>query len=119
MPSFEAACWALANPREQIAVMTECSPFCMAGMTLVTPIDAVERTPHRTFLFVGRAIRVVVRPFGLLARLYGEAYIRFHRNGAAHGPEHDAVQRLIALNAEAGVLFLVINENVVVAGFIG
>src|SRR5436305_399637 len=117
MPSFEAACCAFANSREQIAVTTECSPFCIAGMTLVTAIDALERTPHRTLLFVCRAIGVLVRPSGLLPRLYGEAYIRFHRDGAPHGPEHDAVQRPIALNPEAGVLFLVFDENVVVAGF--
>src|SRR5215469_13004318 len=48
MPRIWAAFSALPRSREAIAVTSLHAPFCMPGMTFVTAIFAVLRTPQRT-----------------------------------------------------------------------
>src|SRR5271163_4175882 len=50
MPRARAVSSALPWSREAIATTSTHSPFCMAGITFLTPIPAVLRTPQRTLL---------------------------------------------------------------------
>src|SRR5229473_5124529 len=52
MPSVRATSSALRRSREAIAVTSLHSPFCIPGMTFLTPIAAVLRTPQRTLLAI-------------------------------------------------------------------
>src|SRR5579863_164676 len=54
MPRVWAACSAEARSREAIATTSLHSPFCIAGTTLFTAIEAVLRIPHRTLLDIGK-----------------------------------------------------------------
>src|SRR5580698_7529698 len=59
MLSWAATVRALARSREAIAVTVESSARSMAGMTFLTPMLAVERTPQRTFFMrTGYRLRV-------------------------------------------------------------
>src|ERR1700739_1576060 len=60
MPNLCAAPSAFFLSREAIAVITLCAPFCIAGMTLRTAIEAAPKTPHFTFV-----IRLSVSLFGV------------------------------------------------------
>jgi len=51
MVSKAASRFALFKSREEIAVISQYFPFCMAGITLFTPIFAVLRTPQLTLFF--------------------------------------------------------------------
>src|ERR1700730_1941484 len=54
MPSERAVSLARRRSREAIAVISQNLPFCIPGMSFFTPILAVLKIPHRTFLAIFR-----------------------------------------------------------------
>src|SRR5438132_11138983 len=52
MPNSLAACLALSRSLEAIAVTSDHSPRCIAGMTFFTAMLATPKTPHSTFFFI-------------------------------------------------------------------
>ena len=52
MPSFFAAASAVFLSRDEIAAISSALLFSMPGMTLATPILAVEMMPHLTGFFM-------------------------------------------------------------------
>src|SRR6201996_9733909 len=67
MPRGFAAAWALPRSREAMAVISDHSPFCIAGSTFFKPIAAVLRTPQRTLFAIERHDTDFALPFHVWA----------------------------------------------------
>src|SRR5258708_4092267 len=63
IPRLLAACCAFSKVRDAMAVTSDHSLCCMAGITFTVAILATPRTPHFTFLRIERVSHTADRPY--------------------------------------------------------